>query len=79
MFQGPGKLFPGPECVQRSRRYSCRVSCLMFQHEAEEEDADPEMTIYCVTCGHQCNEKTAVKHMEKCYVKVCWESVLNQM
>ena len=34
------------------------------------EDDDPEMTIYCVTCGHQINQKTAVKHMEKCYAKV---------
>ena len=29
-----------------------------------------EIEIYCVTCGQQCNEKQALKHMEKCFNKI---------
>lgn len=34
-------------------------------------DIDEEMSMYCVTCGHEIHTRTAVKHMEKCFNKVC--------
>lgn len=29
-----------------------------------------EIEMYCVTCGQQCSEKQALKHMEKCFNKI---------
>lgn len=31
---------------------------------------DIESSMYCITCGHEVNTRTAVKHMEKCFNKV---------
>lgn len=31
---------------------------------------DTEMSMYCITCGHEINSKTAIRHMEKCFNKV---------
>lgn len=36
-----------------------------------EIDKDYEETeMFCVTCGHTCSQKHALKHMEKCFNKV---------
>lgn len=31
---------------------------------------DTEMSMYCITCGHEIHSRTAIKHMEKCFNKV---------
>ena len=35
-----------------------------------EQDADLDLTIHCVTCGIPLVPKVALRHMEKCYMKV---------
>lgn len=35
-----------------------------------DENDDTEMNMYCITCGHEINSRTAIKHMEKCFNKV---------
>ncbi|XP_045776634.1 CXXC-type zinc finger protein 1-like isoform X3 [Maniola jurtina] len=35
----------------------------------DEKEADDETSMYCITCGHEIHSRTAVKHMEKCFVK----------
>lgn len=30
-----------------------------------------DMSMYCVTCGHEIHTRTAIKHMEKCFNKAC--------
>ncbi|XP_046395583.1 CXXC-type zinc finger protein 1-like isoform X2 [Ischnura elegans] len=36
------------------------------EDEVEEEG---EMSMYCITCGHEIHSRTAVRHMEKCFNK----------
>ncbi|KAL4705755.1 hypothetical protein ACJJTC_018354 [Scirpophaga incertulas] len=36
---------------------------------SDEKEADDETSMYCITCGHEIHSRTAVKHMEKCFVK----------
>jgi COMPASS component SPP1 len=33
------------------------------------EKETEEVEIFCVTCGHSYNEKHALKHMERCFIK----------
>lgn len=45
-----------------------------FTEEEEEDydervDAESDLTVYCVTCGHDVNTKVARRHMEKCFNK----------
>ncbi|GBP58620.1 CXXC-type zinc finger protein 1 [Eumeta japonica] len=35
----------------------------------DEKEPDDETSMYCITCGHEIHSRTAVKHMEKCFVK----------
>ncbi|XP_050524287.1 CXXC-type zinc finger protein 1 [Daktulosphaira vitifoliae] len=35
----------------------------------EVQDVDEEMSMHCVTCGHEIHTRTAIKHMEKCFNK----------
>lgn len=35
----------------------------------DDKDADDETSMYCITCGHEIHSRTAVKHMEKCFIK----------
>ena len=35
-------------------------------HDNEEGD---EMSMYCITCGHEIRQMTAIRHMEKCFNK----------
>ncbi|XP_077301187.1 CXXC-type zinc finger protein 1-like isoform X2 [Arctopsyche grandis] len=35
----------------------------------EDSEEETEMSIYCITCGHEIHSRTAVKHMEKCFIK----------
>lgn len=34
-----------------------------------EEEEEAEMSMYCITCGHEIHNRTAIKHMEKCFNK----------
>lgn len=36
--------------------------------EFDNED-DAEVSMFCVTCGHEIHSRTAIKHMEKCFNK----------
>ncbi|CAG4931544.1 unnamed protein product [Parnassius apollo] len=36
---------------------------------SDEKEADDETSMYCITCGHEIHSRTAVKHMEKCFIK----------
>ena len=46
-----------------------RAKMLTIQDESEgtESSDDGEVSIYCVTCGHEVSQRTALRHMEKCY------------
>lgn len=35
----------------------------------ESTDVEDEMSMYCITCGHEIHSKTAIRHMEKCFNK----------
>lgn len=37
--------------------------------EEEKEEEEGEMSMYCITCGHEIHSRTAIKHMEKCFNK----------
>ncbi|CAG2102166.1 unnamed protein product [Medioppia subpectinata] len=43
----------------------------MTEEESNEADneGETELSIYCVSCGHEINQKLALKHMERCYNK----------
>ena len=38
--------------------------------QGAEGDDETELSIYCVTCGQEINQRGAIKHMEKCFTKV---------
>ncbi|KAF7998561.1 hypothetical protein HCN44_010969 [Aphidius gifuensis] len=38
-------------------------------HSETDENDDTEMSMYCITCGHEVHAKAAIKHMEKCFNK----------
>ncbi|KAI0215588.1 CXXC-type zinc finger protein 1 [Lamellibrachia satsuma] len=37
--------------------------------ESLEGEEETELSVYCVTCGHEINQRSALKHMEKCFAK----------
>ncbi|XP_052781695.1 CXXC-type zinc finger protein 1-like isoform X1 [Mya arenaria] len=37
--------------------------------QASETEDDTEYNLFCVTCGHEISQKTALKHLEKCFAK----------
>lgn len=39
-------------------------------HAEVDDNDDTEMSMYCITCGHEIHSRTAIKHMEKCFNKV---------
>lgn len=45
-----------------------RANTVTIVH-TDDKDADDETSMYCITCGHEIHSRTAVKHMEKCFVK----------
>ncbi|KAM3962563.1 LOW QUALITY PROTEIN: CXXC-type zinc finger protein 1 [Aphomia sociella] len=45
-----------------------RAARASLQH-ADDKEADDETSMYCITCGHEIHSRTAVKHMEKCFMK----------
>lgn len=39
-------------------------------HSDIDENDDTEMSMYCITCGHEVHSRAAIRHMEKCFNKV---------
>ncbi|BFZ08427.1 hypothetical protein BsWGS_11466 [Bradybaena similaris] len=39
------------------------------EQEGTDQEEDTELSVYCVTCGTELNQKGALRHMEKCYLK----------
>ncbi|XP_026814489.1 CXXC-type zinc finger protein 1-like [Rhopalosiphum maidis] len=46
-----------------------KAKLLSVDLNQEVQDIDEEMSMHCVTCGHEIHTRTAVKHMEKCFNK----------
>lgn len=49
--------------VDRAKR------CLLDPKALDTNDVEDEMSMYCITCGHEIHSKTAIRHMEKCFNK----------
>jgi COMPASS component SPP1 len=48
-----------------------RASIATIDPNADGEgDDEQEISIYCITCGHEIHARTGVRHMEKCFNKV---------
>ncbi|CAH1784566.1 unnamed protein product [Owenia fusiformis] len=45
------------------------TSILTEDETTEDDEEEKELSVYCVTCGHEIHPKTALKHMEKCFAK----------
>ena len=39
------------------------------EHYDDDMEEESEMSMYCITCGHEIHSRTAVRHMEKCFNK----------
>jgi COMPASS component SPP1 len=46
--------------------------CTPISHEKEQQDADDEgeLSIFCVSCGHEIRQRGALKHMGNCFAKL---------
>lgn len=49
--------------VDRAKR------CTLDPNALDNNDFEDEMSMYCITCGHEIHSKTAIRHMEKCFNK----------
>lgn len=49
--------------VERARR------CTLDPKALDNQDGEDEMSMYCITCGHEIHSRTAIRHMEKCFNK----------
>ncbi|CAH0548993.1 unnamed protein product [Brassicogethes aeneus] len=38
-------------------------------NQVNDNEEESEMSMYCITCGHEIHSKTAIRHMEKCFNK----------
>ncbi|XP_049825378.1 CXXC-type zinc finger protein 1 isoform X2 [Aethina tumida] len=38
-------------------------------NQVNDNEDEGEMSMYCITCGHEIHSRTAIKHMEKCFNK----------
>jgi hypothetical protein len=45
------------------------MATVELRSEEDSED-EGEMSMYCITCGHEIHSRMAIKHMEKCFNKV---------
>lgn len=43
--------------------------CTLDPKALDANDVEDEMSMYCITCGHEIHSKTAIRHMEKCFNK----------
>lgn len=49
--------------VERAKR------CSLDPKALDISEVEDEMSMYCITCGHEIHSKTAIRHMEKCFNK----------
>ena len=56
------KLF---HCVHQLTDYF-----VLFLCQAQETEDETDLQIHCITCGLPLAPKVALRHMEKCYMKV---------
>lgn len=49
--------------VERAKR------CTLDPKATDSTDVEDEMSMYCITCGHEIHSRTAIRHMEKCFNK----------
>lgn len=49
--------------VQRAKR------CTLDLKALDNNESEDEMSMYCITCGHEIHSRTAIRHMEKCFNK----------
>ncbi|RZF37140.1 hypothetical protein LSTR_LSTR015330 [Laodelphax striatellus] len=38
-------------------------------NQNDDNDDETEMSMYCITCGHEIHSRTAIRHMERCFNK----------
>ncbi|PSN52659.1 CXXC-type zinc finger protein 1 [Blattella germanica] len=49
----------------------CAKKATIELRSEEDSEDECEMGMYCITCGHEIHSRIAIKHMEKCFNKVC--------
>ena len=49
----------------------CAKKATIELRSEEDSEDEGEMSMYCITCGHEIHSRMAIKHMEKCFNKVC--------
>lgn len=49
--------------VERAKR------CTLDLKALDTNETEDEMSMYCITCGHEIHSRTAIRHMEKCFNK----------
>ncbi|XP_035208310.1 CXXC-type zinc finger protein 1-like [Stegodyphus dumicola] len=57
------------EALEKLIEVAKRTSLAADQDSLEGDTDEAEISIYCVTCGHEISAKSALKHMEKCFNK----------
>ncbi|KAL0266265.1 UNVERIFIED_CONTAM: hypothetical protein PYX00_008858 [Menopon gallinae] len=50
-----------------ARGKQCKVE--ESEDKMDDEEAEQETSMYCITCGHEIHSKTAIRHMDKCFNK----------
>ena len=45
-------------------------SCLLSQTQETDTETETDLQVHCITCGLPLAPKVALRHMEKCYMKV---------
>jgi COMPASS component SPP1 len=43
--------------------------CELDPKAMDSNDVEDEMSMYCITCGHEIHSRTAMRHLEKCFNK----------
>lgn len=57
------------ETLERLIEKAKRTPLAVDQESLDGESEESEISIYCVTCGHDIGARNALKHMEKCFNK----------
>ncbi|KAK2176784.1 hypothetical protein NP493_640g02009 [Ridgeia piscesae] len=45
------------------------TKAIIAPEQETDGEEETELSVYCVTCGHEINQRSALKHMEKCFAK----------
>lgn len=57
------------DALERVIQKAKHTSFVADQESLDGESDETDISVYCVTCGHEINAKNALKHMEKCFNK----------